>query len=70
MKAMVYTEDKMTAIDLKKIRDILRESESHNESFNATFPERFRGITYVSKKQTNVYFDSIYATGHAYEVDV
>ena len=70
MKVTVYTEDKMTAIDLKKIRDIIKESKCHNESFNATFPERFRGITYVSKKQTNVYFDSMYATNHAYEVDV
>lgn len=69
MKIRVFTEDKLTAIDLKKIKDIIKSSKSPNQAFNATFPKRYRGITCVSKKQTNVYFDSMYALGHTYEIE-
>ena len=70
MKVIVHTEDKMSAVELKKILDIMRESKCPNESFNATFSERYRAITQVSKKQIHLYFDSKNAAGHSYEITV
>ena len=70
MKVKVFTEDKFTAVGLKKVKDIIKESKCPHESLNAAFPERYRGILAVSKKKTNVYFDSMSASGHVYELEV
>ena len=69
MKVKVFTEEKFNVIELKKVRDIMRNSKCPNESFNSTFPERYRGLQMVSKKQTNIYFDSKTAAGHIYEIE-
>ena len=70
MKVRVFTEDKFTIMNLKKVRDIMKKSKCPNESFNASFPERYRGVRVVSKKQINVYFDSMSAKNHIYEIEV
>lgn len=70
MKVVVYTEDKFTAVGLKKIVDIMKKSKRPDSDLNSTFPDRYKCMTKVSKKLTNIYFDSVYATGHAYEMEV
>ena len=69
MKVKVFTTDKLNVVELKKVLDIMRTSKSPNDSFNSTFPERYRGLTKVSKKQTNVYFDHKNANAHVYEIE-
>ena len=69
MKVKVFTTDKLNVMELKKVRDIMRTSKSPNESFNSILPERYRGLIRVSKKQTNVYFDSKNANAHIYEIE-
>lgn len=69
MKVKVFTEDAFTAVGLKKVLTIMRESKTPNDAFNATFPERYRGITRPNRRQTNVYFDKMHASGHVYEME-
>ena len=57
-------------MELKKILDIMRTSKNPNDSFNVTFPDRYRSLNRVSKKQTNIYFDSKNANAHTYEIEV
>ena len=66
MKVKVFTGQPLKVTDLKKVINIIQQSQCPNESLSNTFPDRYCGIKYPDKKSVNVFFDAKKASSHCY----
>lgn len=70
MKIRLMSEKSVSVPEYKKVIDIFKQSKCPNESLRNTFPERYRGVVFLSKKLKVVYFDSKSASAHKYEMEI
>lgn len=55
MKIIVYSKNKLSELDKKRIKDIIIQSKCANESFRNTFNDRYSGMTVDNE----IFFDNI-----------
>lgn len=55
MKIIVYSKDKLSELDKKRIKDIIIQSKCANESFRNTFNDRYSGMTVDNE----IFFDNV-----------
>ena len=65
MLLKVMSEDSLSAIELKKVLDICKNSQCPNESLLDTFPKRYQRVQ-TDKKSITVIFDTKKPTKHCY----
>lgn len=63
----VYSEDRITITEYKKLIAIAKSSESIREDIMKEFPERCKEVICKKRKATIVYLDSKDASAHKYE---
>lgn len=68
MNVIVKSSTPLTAVDLKKVRDIMRTSQCPNESLKATFKERYSGLTRDGKSEV-VKLDFQKEVNHTYDFE-
>ena len=69
MKVLVKTVNALTASELKKVRDIMRNSKSPNQELKVVFPNRYVGMEKTNKKQETVWLDNRVGIQHSYTVE-
>lgn len=69
MKVLVNTINALNVMELKKIRDIMRNSKTPSQDLKAAFPSRYVNVEKTNKKQETVWLDNQVDIQHSYTVE-
>lgn len=69
MRVLVKTVNALTAVELKRVRDIMRSSVSPNQDLKKMFPSRYVGMEKTNKREETVWMDGKTNIQHTYTAD-